>query len=131
MARKAHRRGSSRAIVVSRPSKPMVIRQTIVKKAKHHARKHYGGSARGLFSPVRIGIATGAFALGMLDKSGINVPELPLIGKAGTLGVAAYFLSAGGRNKFLDEMATAALAVAAYELGSTGKVVGADYVAGF
>ena len=127
----AKRSSSRRAIVVSRPSKPMVIRQTIVKKAKAFRKKHYAGSGRGLFEGKRMGIMMGGFAVGMIQKSGVAIPELPFLGQAGTIGVAAYFLSGGGRNKLADEVATAALAIAAYELGSTGKIVGGDYVAGF
>ena len=119
------------AIMRARSSKPVVIRQTIVKKAKSFRRKHYSGGARGLFEGKRMGIMMGGFAVGMIQKSGITIPELPLLGQAGTIGVAAYFLSGGGRNKLADEVATAALAIAAYELGSTGKIVGGDYVAGF
>lgn len=131
MARTAHR---SRAMSLYRPRtshpKPIVIRTTVNKPKKHHARRG-GGGGRGLFEGKRMGIMLGGFAVGMIQKSGVTIPELPLLGQAGTIGVAAYFLSSGGRNKLADEVATAALAIAAYELGSTGKIVGGDYVAGF
>jgi hypothetical protein len=112
--------------------RPIVIRTT--KVLKKHAKRHYGGGRRGLFEGKRLGIAAGALLLGFVDKSGISIPELPVIGKAGTIALAAHFLSGGGRNKMMDEVCTAALTIAAYEFGSTGHVVGDDvsgYVAGF
>lgn len=123
-------------------AKPIVIRTTVVKKAKHHRRHHGGGAglAGGLMNKTRIGIVAGAFAVGILEKQAVfaNLPSLPFIGKTGTIGVAAYLLSGGGRNKLADEICTAAFVIAAHELGSTGTVVGADgtppdvgYVAGW
>lgn len=88
----------------------------------------------------RLGIVAGAFAMGILEKQSFftSLPSLPLIGKTGTIGVAAYLLSSGGRNRLADEICTAAFVLAAHELASTGTVVGADggppdvgYVAGW
>lgn len=124
---------AKRRFALARPARPIVIRTT--KFIKKHARRHYGGSSRGLLEGKRLGIVTGAFVVGMIQKSGISLPEIPLIGEAGTIGLAAYFLSGGGRNKFMDELTTAALTIAAYELGSTGKIIGEGdidgYVAGY
>lgn len=118
--------------------KPIVIRTTKVVKTKGKHKKHHGGGGRGLLEKQRMGIVGGGFAVGLIQKQGIPIPELPFIGQAGTIGVAAYFLSDNGRNKLADEICTAALTIAAYELGSTGKVIGGDdgidgqgYVAGF
>jgi hypothetical protein len=127
MALTAHR--SSKAIVPYRPNhsyaKPIIIRPTVkVAKKKHH-RRSGGGSSRGLMDKRRIGIIVGGFGLGLIQKTmGSNIPTIPLLGQAGTIGIAAYFLSQGGKNQLADEVCTAALTVAAYEMGSTGKVVG-------
>jgi hypothetical protein len=142
-----HHKHKSRALALYRPSapKPIVIRTTKVVKAKKHHRRHHGGgglglSLGGLFSKQRMGIVAGALAFGFLEKQAMfqSLPSLPLIGKSGTIGLGAYLLSNGGRNKLADDIATAALVIAAHELGNTGHIVGQDdggsgigYVAGY
>lgn len=120
--------------------KPIVIRQTKVVKPKHRRHHgHGGGSLGGLTNKTRMGIVAGAFAVGVLEKQGIiqNLPALPFIGRTGTIGVGAYLVSNGGRNKLADEICTAALVIAAHELASTGSIVGGEetpdvgYVAGW
>jgi len=120
--------------------KPIVIRTTPA-KVKHHRKGHKRGGGRfgGLLGPHKMGIAMGAAALGFIQKQNIAIPKLPLLGEAGTIGLIAWFLSDNGRNKFLDDVATASFAVAAYELGSTGTITGeaapgfdpSAYVSGF
>lgn len=126
----ARSKSRSRALTISRPSspKPIIIRTTQVKPAKRkgHGRRGGGGGMRGLTDPRRMGIVTGGFVMGMIDKSGLAIPTLPFLGKAGTIGLGAYFLSDNGKNKLADEVCTAALTIAAYELGSTGHIVGAE-----
>jgi hypothetical protein len=124
MARSAHRRGVSTKLALHRPhshAKPIIIKTTKLVKPKHH-RRHSGGGGgafgRGLMDKKRLGIIIGGAAVGFLQHSQLKVPELPLLGEAGTIGVAAYFLSNNGRNKLADEICTAALTVAAYEFGA-------------
>lgn len=121
-------------------SKAIVIRQTKIVKAKHKRHhRHGGGVGGGLLNKTRLGIVIGAFAVGLLEKQAVftSLPSLPLLGKTGTIGVAAYLLSGGGRNRLADEVCTAAFTLAAYQLASTGTVVGAEgtpdvgYVAGW
>jgi hypothetical protein len=133
----------TRALVFRAPSfsapKPIVIRSTKVVKPKHkrrHGKSSSGG--RGLMSKQRMGIVGGALAVGFLEKQGFmqQLPTLPLIGRTGTIGLAAYVLSDNGKNHFADEICTAALVIAAHELGSTGAIVGGEpqdvsYVAGW
>jgi hypothetical protein len=120
-------------IRTARASRPIVIRQTKIQKAKKH--RHHKGGAGGIFSGNRVKIMGGAFALGLLQKSGIaaNLPKIPLLGETGTIGLAAHFL--GGSSRLAQDIATAAFAIAAFELGSTGAIVGdattEGYVAGF
>jgi len=137
MARSKHRRHST-AIVPYRHRKPIIIRQTKIVKAKrrHH---HRGGgmSLGGLFSSQRMGVIAGALAYGFLEKQAFfqSLPSLPLIGKTGTIAVAAYLLSNGGRNKLANDISIAAFAIAANQLGSQGSITGEDpsigYVAGY
>jgi hypothetical protein len=131
----------SHGIVRYSTPKPIVIRQTKIQKPKHHRRRGGGGHGSGtLMNKTRMGIVAGAFAVGILEKQGImsSLPTLPFVGRTGTIGIAAYLLSNGGRNKLADEVCTAALVVAAHELASTGSIVGAEggqpdigYVAGW
>jgi hypothetical protein len=145
MAKHKTRSHSRAPLALYRPSmpKPIVIRTTKVVKAKNHHHRR-GGSGGGLalgnlMSKQRMGIVAGALAVGFLEKQGFmaNLPALPFVGRTGTIGLGAYLLSNGGKNKLADEICTAALVIAAHELGSTGTIVGADgsgevgYVAGY
>jgi hypothetical protein len=134
-------KSKSHGIVRYSTPKPIVIRQTKVVKPKHH--RHRGGGGRGsgtLMNKTRMGIVAGAFAVGILEKQGImsSLPTLPFVGRTGTIGIGAYLISNGGKNKLADEICTAALVIAAHELASTGSIVGAEggppdigYVAGW
>lgn len=142
MAKKTHHRSSSRSLArVVRAPKPIVIRTTKIVKAKHkrsHGRRS-GGIAGGLLSKERVTTVGAGFAVGMLEKMDFvkNLPHLPFLGTTGTIGVAAFLLSDNGRNRMADDIATAALTVAGYMMGSTGAIVGeagpvgGDYVAGW
>lgn len=119
---------SSAKIIPFRHSypKPIIVR-TVAAKPVHHRKPQHGKSgSRGLLSPSRTAIMVGGFAVGLIQKMGWQLPKLPLIGEAGTIGIGAYFLSNDGRNKLADEICTAALTIAAYELGSTGQIIGGD-----
>jgi hypothetical protein len=132
MAKKTKSRALAlRPFTMSAP-KPIVLKQTrtIVKHTKHKKRHHHAGGMRGLVDPARIGIVVGGAAVGFLQKQNLNIPHLPVLGQAGTIGLAAYLLSDGGKNRIADEICTAALTVAAYELGSTGQIVGGDETPG-
>jgi hypothetical protein len=133
----ALRPSATRPIIMKMPA-PIVK----VKKTKHHS--HHGGGGggmlRGLMNKERLGIVAGAFAVGVLEKQNLlqQLPALPLIGRTGTIGLGAYLLSNGGRNRLADEICTAAFVLAAHELASTGTVVGdqpnpgeVGYVAGW
>lgn len=130
------------ALARHRIPRPIVIRApSAVKHHKKHRRARRGGMA-GLMGKERMGIVVGAFIVGVLEKQGImnSLPALPLVGRTGTIGIAAYMLSNNGHNRLASEVCTAALAIAAHELASTGSIVGsgdngevtgADYVAGW
>ena len=102
----------------SRPQ-AIVVRQTrtVHAKPKHHHRRHASAEK------VLMGMAIGGFALGFIDKSGTAIPTIPLLGRAGTIALAAHFIGKG-RAGVLTDIRNAAAAVAAYEMGSTGKIAG-------
>jgi hypothetical protein len=96
-------------------------------KSKH--RRHARGlvsRAGGIFSKHNITTAGAGFAVGMLEKMTFvqNLPSLPYVGKTGTIGIAAYLMSDGGKNRMAADVASAALAIAGYMLGNQGSIIG-------
>lgn len=120
--RTANRR---RGIVPYRAVKPIVIRTTKVVK---HKRKHHrsGGGVGGLFGGNKGKVMMGAFLLGLIQKQGFasSLPTIPFLGQTGSIGLAAHFL--GGRSPLAQDIATAAFAVAAWEMGHDGHIIGED-----
>jgi hypothetical protein len=83
--------------------------------------------AKKFLNPKRAGLVGGAFAVGVARKHlPVSLPELPVLGAMGTIGVAAYFVSDDGRNELADDVCTAAFVLAAYELGKSGSIIGGD-----
>lgn len=68
----------------------------------------------------------GGAVLGMVEKSGVNIPTIPVLGRAGTLAVLAYFWSRNGGGAIAAQVACAAASVAGYQLAKSGKVEGDD-----
>lgn len=69
-----------------------------------------------------------AAALGLAERQNIKLPAVPMLGPAGTYGLAAYV---GGRvlkNKTLEHVATGLLSVAAYKLTSGAQAAGSAVV---
>lgn len=70
-------------------------------------------------------IAVAGYVLGQLDKGTFGtLPTIPMLGRAGTIAVGAWYFGKG--NKYAKLAAIAASAIAGYEYGSTGKVVGSN-----
>lgn len=117
----AKRRSSSRALVrnFSAP-RPVILR--VPAAIKRHVRKRGGGQAR--TEKHRVGTIIGGALLGYIDKQGFQVPELPIIGKAGTLGVAAWAYARSTGSRWADDAATGMLTIAAYEFMREGSIAG-------
>jgi len=114
-----------------RTARPIVIRTREVIKPKHK-RRH--GRRGGRSEKQRLGIMAAGFVLGLIDKSGMDIPTLPYVGRAGTLAIAAYvgerYLGFGS---WADDAATGFGTIALYELGKEGSISGdgdGDYIAG-
>jgi hypothetical protein len=101
----------------------IVVRQAAAPTSRKGKGK--GGHRRGHASSQKtlMGMAMGGFALGFVDKSGTSIPTIPMLGRAGTIALAAHFIGKG-RPGLLTDIRNAAAAVAAYEMGSTGKIAG-------
>jgi hypothetical protein len=72
------------------------------------------------------GTALGGAALGFVEKQWPNAPTLPLLGRAGTIALAAYFFGGKSKPGLMRDIAIAGAVVAGYELGKTGKIAGDD-----
>ena len=65
--------------------------------------------------------------LGFIEKTFPNLPTVPVLGRAGTVAIGAYFLSRRGGiggGGIVRDVALAAAVVAGYQIGKTGKVAG-------
>lgn len=109
-----------------RAPQPIIVRSPRAAPVRHH-KKHRGGARRVSAEKALMGIAIGGLVLGFVDKQGtaLNIPTIPVLGKAGTLALVAHFIGKG-RPGVLTDVRNAAVAIAAYEFGSTGKVSGED-----
>lgn len=140
----ARRRSSARIIpFTARAASPTIITVPAAGGIRRRSRRSGGVSKRrrkgrrrssavagggGFFNQERIGGLAGGFLLGVLDKQGTTLPTIPVLGRAGTLGLALYFGGKQFRMPLAVHMSTAALAVAAYELGNKGSISGVDTV---
>jgi hypothetical protein len=128
----AEKGGSTKPIVVrSAAAKPIIVRTGGGGTVRHHRRHHsVGGIAQraghALLSSERIGALIGGFALGVLDSKGTKLPTVPVLGRAGTCGVALYYLGKHMKAPMVSHAATGFLAIAAYEMGKSGAISGVD-----
>ena len=81
-----------------------------------------------LLSNERIGALVGGFLLGVLDAKGTKLPTIPVLGRAGTCGVALYYLGKHMRQPMVSHSATGFLSIAAYQMGNKGVVSGDSVV---
>lgn len=70
-------------------------------------------------------VAMGGAVLGFLEKQGTSIPTVPVLGRAGTIAVAAYFFG-GKRPGLARDICLAATAIAASQLVREGKISGDD-----
>lgn len=74
-----------------------------------------------------IGAGIGGAVLGFIEKTFPNLPTVPIIGRAGTIAIGAYFLSRRGGlggGQIMRDVALAGAVIAGYQIGKTGKVAG-------
>ncbi len=70
------------------------------------------------------GSVIGGAALGLIDKMlGDSMPTIPVIGRAGTIALGAYFF-ARGRGGIMRDVAIAGASIAGYQLGKEGTIAG-------
>lgn len=117
-----------RAFPIPRQSAPIIkvsAPRAIAAKKKPHRRRSssVGGAMSG---KSLIATAIGGAAFGFIEKSFPELPTLPLVGRAGTIAIAAYFLSKRGGlgGGIVRDIANAGAAIAGYQLGKTGSIAG-------
>ena len=126
----AKRRSSSaaaivRAVPVRAPAPVIRIaapRPVQPKKITHRRRRHHSSGGRGI-----VATAIGGAVLGFIEKTFPSLPTLPVVGRAGTVAIAAYFVgkhSSGSVATIARDVSIAAAAIAGYQLGKSGKIEG-------
>lgn len=127
MAKKTkHRRSSTALARMPRAATPIVIREE--SSGTRHVKHKGGRRGHGKLSSEKqlMAMAIGGLVAGFIDKSATAIPTIPMLGKMGTVAVAAHFL-AKGKPGIVTDIRNAAAAIAGYEMGSTGKIAGDDY----
>lgn len=116
-------------VVVQTPAPPVRRgggggrRRSAAKKRRYSKAVSVGGQA-GSYKNRLIGTGVGGLAYGFIEKQFPNLPTIPLIGKSGTVALAAYFF--GGSHPIIKDIGIAAAAIAGYSLGKDGIISG-DY----
>jgi len=125
----AKRKTSTRTVVryaQPRTAKPIVIRTTSAPThKKHHGGHKKGGGSGGVTQQRLINVAIGGAAYGFIEKMLPPTMTLPVVGRAGTIAIGAFYMGKG-RAGIISDVALAAAVIAGYQLGSTGKVSGAE-----
>lgn len=94
------------------------------RRTRRRSRSSSRASGGSSFKKRLVGTAIGGGAYGLIERTFPNLPTLPVVGKSGTVAVIAYF--AAGNNQLLQDIGTAAAAIAGYQLGKDGVISG-DY----
>lgn len=100
-----------------------------ITRAKPKRRYHRRGSSVGgaITAKTMIGAGIGGAVLGFVEKTFPTLPTVPVLGRAGTIALAAYFLSRQGgigSGGIARDVALAAAVVAGYQIGKTGTIAG-------
>lgn len=124
MAKKTAHRSTALTRAPARAPQTIVVRPVSGTTTRH--KKHGGGRRKGgrLSSEKQLmAMAIGGLVAGFVDKSAVALPTIPMLGKMGTVALAAHFLGKGAPG-IITDVRNAAAAIAGYEMGSTGKIAG-------
>ena len=105
-----------------RPVSAPIIRVSAPRSApkkKHHRRRSNGGGG-GKKDALKLAVA-GAI-MGYIDRGGIAIPTIPILGRAGTIAAGLYFVGPS-HGIWLDAF-KAAVVIAGYEVGKQGSISG-------
>jgi hypothetical protein len=79
-------------------------------------------------------MALAALVVGLVEKTGIldKLPTIPVVGRKGTIALAAWYYSKHGGGNMARKVAIVAAVLSGYQLGKEGSVSGeGDDVSGF
>ena len=95
----------------------------LARAPKRRSSRRSGASSAGV-TPVKAAVT--AAVIGLAEKSGVldNLPEIPVVGRKGTLAIVAYFWAKRGGGGLARDVALVAAALCGYEWGKTGSVTG-------
>jgi hypothetical protein len=98
----------------------------IVRVAKRRATRRSSSSGAGSVSPIKAAVT--AAVIGLAEKSGVldSLPEIPIIGRKGTLALVAFYWARHGGGPIARDVALAAAALCGYQWGREGKVTGEE-----
>jgi hypothetical protein len=111
---------------VIRIQTPRAVTRAPKKRRSSHRRRSHGGGA--VTGGHVLGIGLGGAIIGFVEKAfGASIPQIPVLGRKGTLTLAAYFMQRNRMGGALTRDACiAGAAICGYELGKDGKVSGYD-----
>lgn len=108
---------------------PMQLAQ--VEQKRPVARRVAGAVARAAMTEKhRLTAMAAAGALGFAERHQFPLPELPMVGKAGTYGLAAYVGAKMLKNETLSHVATGLLSVAVHDFAKGGGPAAAPSIKG-
>lgn len=99
---------------------------TTTKKSKKGSRRHHASSGDSSMLNT-LGYPAGAgLILAYIEKNSVNVPTVPMLGRAGTLAIASWYFRK--HDKRLVKLAAGFAAIAAYQWEHDGAIAGFDNV---
>lgn len=98
---------------------PIIVR---VPRAVSAPKKTKGSRRRHHEKLSLLGVIVGGAALGYIDKTGVNIPTLPVLGRAGTIALGCYFFRS--KSPWIRDACVAAAAIASYEQMRMGSISG-------
>lgn len=98
--------------------------RAISARAPKRHRRRSSTATGGLGDPFQLGIA--AAIVGMAEKSGMldKLPTIPMLGRKGTVALAAWYWSRHGGGPWVRKVAIVAAVLAGHQLGSEGAITG-------
>lgn len=114
-------------VVVAPPAAPVRRsggrrRAAAAPKKKRRHRSNSGLPVGGSYRNRMLATGIGGAVYGFIEKQFPNMPTVPLLGKSGTVALAAYFF--GSSYPIVRDVGLAAAAIAGYSLGGTGRISG-------